>query len=64
MQLKNPTRVQKNLMADKGLDPAKYQVVSETKDSLIIQHRETGKQTLIERSYQKRRWLRGNSQSR
>lgn len=58
MQLKNPTRAQKNLMTDKGLDPNQYQVVSETKESLIIQHRETGEQKLIERSYQKRRWLR------
>lgn len=58
MQLKNPTRAQKNLMTDKGYDPAKYQVVSENKTSLIVQHRETGKQALIERSYQKRRWLR------
>lgn len=48
MQLKNPTRQQKILMTNKGFDPKEYQVVSHTKESLIIQSRKTGKQELIE----------------
>lgn len=58
MQLKNPTRAQKNLLTDRGLDPAEYQVVTETKESLIVQHRTTGKQLLLERTYARRRWAR------
>lgn len=58
MQLKNPTRQQKILMTNKGFDPKEYQVVSHTKESLIIQSRKTGKQELIECSYAKRRWMR------
>lgn len=58
MQLKNPTRQQKKLMSEKGYDPKEYQVVSHTKESLIVQHRETGKQVLIECTYAKRRWMR------
>ncbi len=58
MKLKNPTRQQKVLMTNKGFDHKEYQVVSHTKESLIIQHRETGKQELIECSYAKRRWMR------
>lgn len=58
MQLTNPTRAQKKLISDRGLDPVEWQVVTETKESLIVRHRETGEQRLLERTYAKRSWMR------
>lgn len=58
VHLKKPTRKQKILMSEKGYNPEEYQVVSDTQYSLIIQHRISGKQQMIERTYPQHRWMR------
>ena len=58
MHLKKLTRQQKILLTDKGYKPEDYLVVTATKNSLIVQHRETGEQQLLELTYAKRKWQR------
>lgn len=58
MQLKKLTREQKIRVSKKGLNPADYLCVSQTDNNLVIQHRKTGKQELVELSYPKRAWMR------
>lgn len=52
------TREQKIKLSKLGKNPDDYLLVSRSKNSLVIQHRETGKQELVELSYPKRAWMR------
>ena len=58
MHLKKLTREQKNLLSKKGYNPEDYLFVTKTENSLIVQHRETGKQLVFELTYAKRKWQR------
>ena len=58
MHLKKLTRQQKIVLSNRGHNPDDFLCVTQTKTSLIVQHRETGKQMLVELTYAKRRWAR------